>query len=156
MMHFNHLMLKYRRAALLWDDHNEKFDGGAEGRRRRRHLRHGDRRQHCVADGLCKVDHSFNIWRYRGVSGSPSTQTTWNSSCLPSHSMTIRKRTLNNNGININFFITFFSKQVLFLTNSSAPPDSQIKKAKIRDYNISISYLRRVIFTIHKTFFDAF
>ena len=70
--------------------------------------------------------------------------------------MTIRKRTLNNNGININFFITFFSKQVLFLTNSSAPPDSQIKKAKIRDYNISISYLRRVIFTIHKTFFDAF
>ena len=85
-----------------------------------------------------------------------STQTTWNSSCLPSHSMTIRKRTLNNNGININFFITFFSKQVLFLTNSSAPPDSQIKKAKIRDYNISISYLRRVIFTIHKTFFDAF
>ena len=57
-------MLKYRRAALLRDDHNEKFDGGAEGRRRRRHLRDGDRRQHCVADGLCKVDHSFNILSY--------------------------------------------------------------------------------------------
>ena len=54
-------MLKYRRAALLRDYYNEKFDGGAEGRRRRRHLRDGDRRQHCVADGLCKVGHSFNI-----------------------------------------------------------------------------------------------
>ena len=54
-------MLKYRRAALLRDDHNEKFDGGAEGRRRRRHLRDGDRRQHRVAHGLCKVDPSFNI-----------------------------------------------------------------------------------------------
>ena len=60
-MHFNHLIFEYRRAALLRDDYNEKFDGGAEGHRRRRHLRDGDRRQHRVAHGLCKVDHSFNI-----------------------------------------------------------------------------------------------
>ena len=33
-------------------------------------------------------------------------------------------------------------KQVLFLTNSSASPDSQTNKAKIRDYKIAASYLR--------------
>ena len=60
-MHFNHLIFEYRRAALLRDDYNEKFDSGAEGHRRRRHLCDGDRRQHRVAHGLCKVDHSFNI-----------------------------------------------------------------------------------------------
>ena len=35
-----------------------------------------------------------------------------------------------------------FIKQVLFLTNSSASPDSQTNKAKIRDYKIAASYLR--------------
>jgi len=37
---------------------------------------------------------------------------------------------------------TFHDYKVLFLTNSSASPDSQTNKAKIRDYKIAASYLR--------------
>ena len=40
-------------------------------------------------------------------------------------------------------------KQVLFLTNSSASPDSQTNKAKIRDYNIDVNYLRSNLILVH-------
>ena len=39
--------------------------------------------------------------------------------------------------------------KVLFLTNSSAAPDSQLNLAKIRNYNISATYLpEKVLFKI--------
>ena len=44
--------------------------------------------------------------------------------------------------LHLSTFIKLSIKQVLFLTNSSASPDSQTNKAKIRDYKIAASYLR--------------
>ena len=44
-----------RRAAVQRHDHNEEPDGHHRRRRRLRHLRHGDRCQHRLADGLFQV-----------------------------------------------------------------------------------------------------